>query len=588
MTASPNESTTDSAGAGWTEQKHEALANLRELAALATESGAGTLARNLRDDRIPRLEAERLHLVVLGEFNHGKTTLVNALLGAPVLPMGVTPTTALIHRIVYGETPSAHLLAEDGSEGEELGLDGLLRLTVEGGGSEKGAHEVVVRYPASLLERGLVLVDTPGVNDLEDARAEVTYGYVPRSDAVLFLLDAGQILKESERSFLEHRLAKQARGRIFFVVNKLDVLDADEQREALAYARTNLARWIDEPRVWGISAEQALDGAGEVSGLDAFVQELGRWLTQERVPVLLSRARAAGRSALSSLRAGLEVQRAALAMEQEELARRLGIFESDLEASAERVQARERALGQSLAAVKAVVREDMERFAERFAAALPDEIESSQATDLRRYLAGFIEQKLREQVEDEAEEVAHRLERVADEAVAFVTDEARARAERFRGSLGKDAPVLDLAVDTLAYDVGVFAVGAVGVTLMVLSNVLLGGAMTLAAPVLAYVLRGRKDERVKERAKEEAPALVHKATQKVIEAFEVRIDEFGQHLRDFLNQADDETRRSILELVGAARTAQGAGADGRLALQQRIEASLDRVVEFEPKFADAD
>jgi len=242
MTASPNESTTDSAGAGWTEQKHEALANLRELAALATESGAGTLARNLRDDRIPRLEAERLHLVVLGEFNHGKTTLVNALLGAPVLPMGVTPTTALIHRIVYGETPSAHLLAEDGSEGEELGLDGLLRLTVEGGGSEKGAHEVVVRYPASLLERGLVLVDTPGVNDLEDARAEVTYGYVPRSDAVLFLLDAGQILKESERSFLEHRLAKQARGRIFFVVNKLDVLDADEQREALAYTRTNLAR----------------------------------------------------------------------------------------------------------------------------------------------------------------------------------------------------------------------------------------------------------------------------------------------------------------------------------------------------------
>ena len=58
-----------------------------------------------------------------------------------------------------------------------------------GRGGADDALEVLVRYPAPLLERGLVLVDTPGVNDLEDARAEVTYGYVPRADAVLFLLD---------------------------------------------------------------------------------------------------------------------------------------------------------------------------------------------------------------------------------------------------------------------------------------------------------------------------------------------------------------------------------------------------------------
>jgi len=165
-----------------------------------------------------------------------------------------------------------------------------------------------------------------------------------------------------------------------------------------------------------------------------------------------------------------------------------------------------------------------------------------------------------------------------------VTEEAHARAERFRGSMGDDAPALDLDVDTLAYDVGVFAVGAVGVTLMVLSNVLLGGAMTLAAPVLAYVLRGKKDERVKERAKEEAPALVHEATQKVVEAFEARIDDFGQRLRAFLTQADDETRRSILELVEDAKTAQEAGAEGRMDLGARIDASLARVAEIEPKF----
>ncbi len=87
------------------EQKAKALGGLREVAGLAEQAGAITLAKKLREDRIPRLEDERFHLVVLGEFNHGKTTFVNALLGAPVLPMGVTPTTAIIHRTV----PYSHL-----------------------------------------------------------------------------------------------------------------------------------------------------------------------------------------------------------------------------------------------------------------------------------------------------------------------------------------------------------------------------------------------------------------------------------------------------------------------------------------------
>ena len=82
--------------------KRQVLSALREVAELADECGSQTLSDALRTDRIPRLEEERFHLVVLGEFNHGKTTFVNALLGESVLPVGVTPTTAVIHHIVFG------------------------------------------------------------------------------------------------------------------------------------------------------------------------------------------------------------------------------------------------------------------------------------------------------------------------------------------------------------------------------------------------------------------------------------------------------------------------------------------------------
>ena len=63
----------------------------RQLAAIAEAIGMHTLARDIRTARVPKLEAERFHLVVLGEFNHGKSTFVNALLGAEVLPTGITP-----------------------------------------------------------------------------------------------------------------------------------------------------------------------------------------------------------------------------------------------------------------------------------------------------------------------------------------------------------------------------------------------------------------------------------------------------------------------------------------------------------------
>ena len=106
-----------------------------------------------------------------------------------------------------------------------------------------------------------MLVDTPGVNDLNSARAEITYSYLPKADAILFLLDAGQILKESERSFIANKLLAHSRDKVLFIINKVDLLDDEEREEALAYARTHLGKLVDEPKVYAVSsAEKALEG----------------------------------------------------------------------------------------------------------------------------------------------------------------------------------------------------------------------------------------------------------------------------------------------------------------------------------------
>jgi tRNA U34 5-carboxymethylaminomethyl modifying GTPase MnmE/TrmE len=561
-------------------KRQDVLACLREVAILAEDAGAATLAKKLRVDRIPRLEEEKFHLVVLGEFNHGKTTFVNALLGAPVLPMGVTPTTAVIHQVIHGVRGAKAVYEDGGAKG--VSFDDVGSYVVGGNAASETVRYLEVSYPSPLLEGGVVLVDTPGVNDLNSTRAEITYSYVPRADAILFLLDAGQILKESERAFLANKLLAQSRDKVLFVINKVDLLDAEEKEQAIAYARTQLAKLVPEPRVYSVSAEQALGGDREGAGLNKLIDDLTRFLSDERGRVLLDNALDEGLRTSNTLKRGIEVQKQALAMDHADLDRRLAALETDLASSEKAAERRERVIRESLAAVKALVRKDCEDFGRRFSAALPQEIESSKAEDLKRYLPGFMEERFRAFADRQGQEIQKRLEKVAEEAIAFVSEEARSRADKLAETFG-GSPQVDLKVNTLAYDVGVIALGAFGITMMALSNVFVGGAMALAAPVLAYVFRERADRDLKKRASEEAPQAVLKASGDLADAFEKSIDEFGDKLVEFVKNANEEVTRSIAEVVRHARDARQQGAGELSMLESQTGMAVTRLASVEQK-----
>ncbi len=181
---------------------------LLDVADVAESAGLSSTARDVREVRVPKLDEERFQVVVLGEFNHGKSTLINALLGDALLPVGITPTTAVLAHIRHGDRLRADLILESGAR---RSLDGPLDarklsdwLTVAGEAARQDASSgseasdplayVEIFHSAPFLKDNVTLVDTPGVNDINEQRAEITYGYVPRADAALFLLDATQIL----------------------------------------------------------------------------------------------------------------------------------------------------------------------------------------------------------------------------------------------------------------------------------------------------------------------------------------------------------------------------------------------------------
>src|SRR4051812_47762509 len=234
--------------------KREIIQRFEQLASLAEGVGMTTLARDIRTTRIPKLESERFHLVVLGEFNHGKSTFVNAMLGSDILPTGITPTTASINHVVWAQNPTARVMLLSG-ESKYLEPSSMKEwVTVAGGHASEVAY-VELGYPSELLKNNVVLVDTPGVNHLNEQRAEVTYGYVPRADAVVFLLDAGQALKDSEREFLRSRVLESAKDRLVFMLGKLDMLSADERTAVIEYVRNGLAKLTDTPVLFPLSAK---------------------------------------------------------------------------------------------------------------------------------------------------------------------------------------------------------------------------------------------------------------------------------------------------------------------------------------------
>lgn len=145
---------------------------------------------------------EAFLLVVVGEFNAGKSSFVNALLGANVLPEGVTPTTDRIYVLVHGDRPGQVEPTRDPF---------VSRLT----------------YPLPSLE-GVALVDTPGTNAIIRQHQALTEGFLPRADLVLFLTSSDRPFTESERQFLS--LAAKWGRSVVMVVNKADLLETQEQK----------------------------------------------------------------------------------------------------------------------------------------------------------------------------------------------------------------------------------------------------------------------------------------------------------------------------------------------------------------------
>lgn len=305
------------------------------------------VAVRLRDLR-GRLMEERLQLAILGQFKRGKSTFLNAVLGAPLLPTGVIPLTAIPTFITWGPKPRIRVTYRTARPADEFDdatpdaiRDRLFGFVAEEANPKNrlAVARVDLVYPASFLENGVILIDTPGIGSTHRHNTDAALEVLPECDAALFVVSADPPITETELSYLGTVYPKVAR--LFFVLNKADYLQPDELGVAVDFLvktvrQTSLAKDADT-RVFSVSAIRGLrakqDGdasAFERSGIAAVETYLFHYLAQEKVEALQTAVCGKASQFLLEAEADLSLRVRVLEMPLEDLRGRASTLEKAL------------------------------------------------------------------------------------------------------------------------------------------------------------------------------------------------------------------------------------------------------------------
>ncbi len=251
------------------------------------------------EDVQKELDTGELSVAVVGEIKRGKSTFLNALMGARVFPSRATICTACVtvldnapkSRIeIYYKTGKPHKFECPNQEPAAVLEESVTRKNK----NVKDLSLVRIFYPNKFTGQGIVLVDTPGVNDTECWREEITYSFLASADAVIMLLDPMQPLSASEIEFLSSKILAQSIRSLLFIVNRIDEVNQEERASALNRIYKLLSAHVPNPAILAVASKPALEAKQtgnqnllNTSGFPEFEERLLDFLAKGRGGLLM-------------------------------------------------------------------------------------------------------------------------------------------------------------------------------------------------------------------------------------------------------------------------------------------------------------
>ena len=364
------------------------LAATEELKNLALSRNKPSAAK-IMEETGRRLINNRFTLVVLGEFKRGKSTFINALLGKSLLPTAVIPLTAIPTVLEYGETVSGTVLFKNGSS-RVIGADSLAEYVTEreNPNNVKDVKEVRLGLPSAYLKQGIILVDTPGVGSLHQHNTAAAYEYLPQADAGVFVMSVDAPLSSVEVNYLHDVMSFVSK--VFFVLNKIDLVSNPDLEEVLDFSRQTLASKFSAAglEIYPLSARQALAGKQDNdeeqvrhSGMAEFEAALADFIRQGKAKLIIEATQNKILRTANELKLELLLWRKGMEDPLEELETKIETFNRELDALGREREESIYLLYRETDLLGKMVREDIAAFQkatlEKLSGELPDFIDSS-------------------------------------------------------------------------------------------------------------------------------------------------------------------------------------------------------------------
>ena len=220
------------------EQTGDEIPVLKKLESVISEHGLVEF-RSTLSMILDRLEDNSFEIAIFGRVSSGKSSLLNAMLGSDVLPVGVTPITAVPTRLLYGETPVVHVWFANRTP-ERFDIAHLPEFVAEqlNRGNEKHVTKIVVQLPSPRLREGIAFVDTPGLGSLATRGAAETLAYLPRCDLGVVLIDAGSTLTPDDLQTIQ--TLYDAAIPAMVLLSKADLLTLEDRSRVIGYVKDHI------------------------------------------------------------------------------------------------------------------------------------------------------------------------------------------------------------------------------------------------------------------------------------------------------------------------------------------------------------
>jgi GTP-binding protein EngB required for normal cell division len=298
------------------EQSKFAIAEILRSASACVPEREEELRVRLQD-LFARLAEDRFNLVVLGRFNRGKTSLMNAILRTDRLPTGIVPLTSVITTVGYGSKERIVLKYDNRILDHEIPIEALPQhITQQGNpGNVQRIKTAEVQLPAEILRRGFYFVDTPGLGSIIVENTFTTEAFLPEADALILVTSYESPLSEDEVRFF--KAGASSGCQIFAVLNKHDTVSPEQRQAVIAYVREQLDILFNQntPPIFSVSSTDGLNAKLsrdqsllEKSGIPELEEQLLDFLLTEKSSEFLRLMCHRTRQFLKGLPDGAEIE----------------------------------------------------------------------------------------------------------------------------------------------------------------------------------------------------------------------------------------------------------------------------------------